>query len=45
MKKIARFLIAALLFVGAISTTSLADGGSPYPTCAPGHCQNDPRLL
>ena len=39
MKRIVRLLIAVLLVVGAAST-SLADGGSPFPTCAPGKCPN-----
>jgi len=38
VKKIVRLLIAVMLLVGAVSTTSLADGGSPMPTCSPGHC-------
>ena len=32
MKKIVRFLLASLLLMGAVSTTLLADGGSPMPT-------------
>jgi hypothetical protein len=39
MKQIVRLLIAVTLFVGAVATTSLADGGSPIPTCSPGHCK------
>lgn len=38
MKNIVRLLIAAMLLVGAVST-SLADGGSPMPTCSPSHCK------
>ena len=38
MKKFIRLLVATLLLVGAISTASMADGGSPMPTCSPGHC-------
>ena len=38
MKKIVRLLIAALLLVGAVSTSSFADGGSPMPTCSPSKC-------
>ena len=40
MKKFVRLLIAAFLLVGAVSTTSLADGGSPMPTCSPGACKS-----
>jgi len=36
MKKIARLLFAALVLVGAVSTTSLADGGAPPSMCT--HC-------
>lgn len=35
MKKIARFLLATLLLLGAVSTESLADGGSPMPQTPP----------
>src|ERR1700730_13537901 len=38
VKKIVRLLIAVMLLIGAVSTTSFADGGSPLPTCSPGHC-------
>ena len=38
MKKIVRLLIAVMLLIGAVSTTSLADGGSPLPKCSPGNC-------
>jgi hypothetical protein len=38
MKKIVRLLVAAVLLTCAMSTVSLADGGSPVPTCSPGHC-------
>jgi len=38
MKKIVRLLIAVMLLIGAVSTTSLADGGSPIPNCSPGNC-------
>ena len=38
VKKIVRLLIAVMLLLGAVSTTSFADGGSPLPTCSPGHC-------
>ena len=44
MKKIVRLLIAVMLLIGAVSTTSLADGGSPLPTCSPGHCSNQSGL-
>jgi hypothetical protein len=39
MKKVMRLLIAALLLTCAASTVSLAEGGSPIPTCSPSHCQ------
>jgi hypothetical protein len=35
VKKTVRLLIAVMLLVGAVSTRSLADGGSPVPTCGP----------
>ncbi len=38
MKKFIRLVLATLLLVGAVSTASLADGGSPMPTCSPGNC-------
>jgi hypothetical protein len=38
MKKMLRLLIALTILVGAASTTSLADGGAPFPTCSPWHC-------
>jgi len=38
VKKIVHLLIAVMLLIGAVSTTSLADGGSPMPKCSPGHC-------
>jgi hypothetical protein len=38
MKKSIRLVLAVLLLTGAISTASFADGGSPMPTCSPGHC-------
>jgi len=44
VKKIVRLLIAVMLLIGAVSTTSLADGGSPLPTCSPGHCSNQSGL-
>jgi len=31
MKKIVRLVVAAVLLTFALSTASLADGGSPYP--------------
>jgi hypothetical protein len=40
VKKIMRLLIAVMLLIGAVSTSSLADGGSPFPTCSPGQCKN-----
>jgi hypothetical protein len=40
VKKIVRLLIAVMLLVGAVSTTSFADGGSPFPTCSPSKCKN-----
>jgi len=38
MKKIVRLLVATVLLTFAMSTASLADGGSPMPTCSPGNC-------
>jgi hypothetical protein len=40
VKKIVRLLIAVMLLVGTVSTSSFADGGSPFPLCAPGQCKN-----
>jgi hypothetical protein len=40
MKQIVKLLIAVTLFVATVATTSLADGGSPLPTCSPGHCKD-----
>lgn len=42
MKTIVRLLLAAVLLTCAISTASFADGGSPPPTCSPGHCPPQP---
>jgi len=39
VKKIMRLLIGIALLVGAVSTTSLADGGSPPPMCSPTFCK------
>jgi hypothetical protein len=39
MKKLIRLVLATLVLVGAVSTASKADGGSPMPTCSPGHCR------
>ena len=39
VKRIVRLLIAVMLLVGAVSTTSWADGGSPMPTCSSGTCK------
>jgi hypothetical protein len=39
MKGIVRLLAVALLLTFAMSTATLADGGSPPPTCSPGHCK------
>jgi hypothetical protein len=38
MEKVVRLLLTALLLACATSTASFADGGSPFPTCSPGHC-------
>lgn len=38
MKMLIRLVLATLVLVGGISTVSFADGGSPMPTCSPGHC-------
>jgi hypothetical protein len=38
MKMLVRFVIATLLLVGAVSTVSFADGGSPPPMCSPAKC-------
>jgi hypothetical protein len=38
MKKIVHLVLATLLLLGAVSTTSLADGGAPRPTCSPNAC-------
>lgn len=42
MKKIIRLLVVTVLLTFAMSTASLADGGSPIPTCSPGNCGNIP---
>lgn len=42
MKKIVRLLVVTVLLTFAMSTASLADGGSPMPTCSPGNCSNIP---
>jgi len=36
VKHLLRVLIATLLLLGTLSTTSLADGTTPAPTCGPG---------
>jgi len=38
MKKFARLIFVTLLLTFAMSTASLADGGSPTPLCSPGNC-------
>jgi hypothetical protein len=38
MKIIARLFVLTLILTFAMSTVSLADGGSPPPMCSPGHC-------
>ncbi len=38
MKMLIRLVLVTMLLVGGISTASFADGGSPMPTCSPGHC-------
>ena len=38
VKKIVRFVLAAVLLVGSLSTVSLADGGGG--TCPPTGCNN-----
>ena len=38
MKKIVRLIVATVLLTFAMSTASLADGGSPVPTCSPNFC-------
>ncbi len=39
MKKIVRLFVVAALLTFGLSTASLADGGSPVPTCTSGHCK------
>jgi hypothetical protein len=38
MKKMVHLMLVTLLLLGAVSTSSFADGGAPTPMCAPGHC-------
>jgi hypothetical protein len=38
MKKMIHLLLATLLLLGAVSTSSFADGGAPRPMCSPGNC-------
>jgi hypothetical protein len=38
MKKMSHLLLLTLLLLGAMSTPSLADGGSPPPMCSPSYC-------
>ena len=38
MKKLIHLMLATLLLLGAVSTTSFADGGAPRPVCSPGNC-------
>jgi len=38
MKKAVRLLVVTLLLTFAMSTASLADGGSPPPRCRPTTC-------
>jgi hypothetical protein len=39
MKKAMRLVVVTLLLTFAMSTASLADGGSPAPMCTPKACQ------
>jgi len=39
MKKFARLVVVTLLLTFAMSSASLADGGSPAPTCNAKTCQ------
>jgi hypothetical protein len=39
MKKIMRLMLAALVLLGAVSTSSFAAGGAPMPNCSPGNCK------
>ena len=43
MKKMIHLLLLTLLLLGAMSTSSLADGGSPPPMCSPGNCSQAER--
>ncbi len=36
MKTVVRLMLATLLLLGAMSTSSLAEGGAPTPMCSPG---------
>jgi hypothetical protein len=38
MKKMIHLLLATLLLLGAVSTSSFADGGAKPPMCSPGNC-------
>jgi len=39
MKMIVRLFVAITVLTFAMSTASLADGGSPPPMCSPGNCK------
>ena len=41
MKTVIRLMLATLLLLGAMSTSSLAEGGAPTPMCSPGHCKGN----
>lgn len=38
MKSVIRLVLVTMMLLGAMSTSSLADGGAPMPLCSPGHC-------
>jgi hypothetical protein len=38
MKKMVRLMLATLVLLGAVSTSSFAAGGAPTPMCSPGNC-------
>jgi hypothetical protein len=45
MKKLLGLAITTLVLVGTLSTPSLADGGAPFPLCAPWQCVADSTQL
>ena len=45
MTKIVRLVIATLVLVGTLSTSSSADGGAPVPLCVPGQCSFIPIAI